>query len=110
MKNYESHFNNLFLADIHHERSASAPHGSKYKVSGKPGKIEEGKGKSRFGSIFRKDTVKSNKSKEPHHEFKADELDMSRDEIAEIMIKLKNNEISQEEAMAVVKKYVSYTF
>ena len=35
---------------------------------------------------------------------------MSRDEIAEIMIKLKNNEISQEEAMAVVKKYVSYTF
>lgn len=95
------------ILDIHHERSASVPHGSKYKVSAKPSKIEEAKGKSRFGSIFRKDTVKSNKTKEPHHEFKADELDMSRDEITEMMNKLKNNEISQEEAMAVVKKYVS---
>eukprot|EP00111_Clytia_hemisphaerica_P004972 TCONS_00014290-protein len=92
--------------DIHHERSSSAPYTGKYKIKN-PGKPDDGKSsKSRFGSIFRKDTVKSNRGslKEPHYEFKADELDLSQSELADMMTKVKSKEMSAEEVLAAVKK------
>jgi hypothetical protein len=42
--------------------------------------------------------------KEPQYDFKADELSMSQTEICSMFSKVKNNEMSQEEVLAAVKK------
>lgn len=89
--------------DISHERSASVPHVQKYKIP--KGKAEDGKSKSRFGNIFRKDTIKSNKGsvKDPYPDFKANEISLSQTELCSMMSKVKNNEMSQDEVLAAVK-------